>query len=137
MDIDQRYARSRAANALRWLAVSLLLMTEPGRAQGVQTPSAGIAIGGEPPPPIHERCVDVEIGGDHALGCLNQQLKRQVDRVNPTPNIAPIDAKSADIRTGVFNEPGVRQQYGQNFGRSVVPYRPAPLTFSSPIGPRH
>jgi hypothetical protein len=31
---------------------------------------------------------------------------------------------------------GVQQQYGRNFGVSVVPFRPAPPVFSSPLGRR-
>jgi hypothetical protein len=83
-----------------------------------------------------ERCVDVKIGDDHALGCLNEKLKQQVDKVNPVENIPPIDARSSDTKTGVVNIPGVQQQYGKNFGHSVVPYRPAPPVYTSPLGPR-
>lgn len=82
-----------------------------------------------------DRCVEVEIGSSRALDCLNQKLKQQVDRVNPSMNIAPIDAKSQDIKVGIVNMPGVQQQYGRNFGVSVVPYRPAPPVFTSPLGP--
>jgi hypothetical protein len=32
--------------------------------------------------------------------------------------------------------PAVAQQYGQNFGRSVAPYRPPPLVFVAPTGAR-
>lgn len=84
----------------------------------------------------HQRCVDVTIGGDQSFGCLNEKLKRQVGQIIPVMNIAPIDAKSSDIKVGVVNMPGVQQQYGQNFGRSVIPYRPAPPIYTSPIGHR-
>jgi hypothetical protein len=80
-----------------------------------------------------DRCVEVEIGSSRAMDCLNQKLKREVDRVNPSVNLPPIDARSPDIKTGVVNIPGVKQQYGKNFGVSAVPYRPAPSTFTSPI----
>jgi hypothetical protein len=81
--------------------------------------------GGQPPAPTFERCVDVEIGGDKAFGCLNQKLKREVDRTNPPINLPPIDAHSPDVRVGNVNEAAVRQQYGSNYGRSVIPFRPA------------
>lgn len=84
----------------------------------------------------HQRCVDVTIGNDQSFGCLNERLKRQVDSVNPSLNVAPIDAKSSDLKVGVVNMPGVQQQYGKNFGRSVVPYRPAPPVYSPSIGHR-
>jgi hypothetical protein len=47
-------------------------------------------------------------------------------------NLPPIDARSPDIKTGVVNIPAVQQQYGRNFGISVVPYRPPPPVFSTP-----
>jgi hypothetical protein len=81
--------------------------------------------GGQPPAPTFERCVDVEIGGDKAFGCLNQKLKREVDRTNPPINLPPLDARSPDVRVGNVNEAAVRQQYGSNYGRSVIPFRPA------------
>lgn len=72
----------------------------------------------------HERCVDVTIGNDSSLGCINERLKRKVDQVSPVLNTPPIDAKSSDIKVGTVSIPGVQQQYGKNFGISVIPYRP-------------
>jgi hypothetical protein len=98
------------------------------RAQDSSAPSekrGTIIGGGQPPAPTFERCVDVEIGGDKAFGCLNQKLKREVDRTNPPINLPPIDAHSPDVRVGNVNEAAVRQQYGSNYGRSVIPFRPA------------
>jgi hypothetical protein len=92
-----------------------------------------ITIGGQPPPaPNVQQCVDVQIGGDHAFGCLNQQLKREVERVNPTPNLPPLDARSPDVRVGNVNEAAVRQQYGSSYGRSVIPFRPPSAGFVVP-----
>lgn len=82
-----------------------------------------------------DRCVEVEIGASRSMDCLNQKLRREVDRVNPTMNLPPIDARSPDTKVGVVNIPGVQQQYGRNFGVSVVPFRPAPPAFSAPLGP--
>jgi hypothetical protein len=67
---------------------------------------------------------------------LNEQLKRKVDETNPTGNSPPLDARSPDLKTGVVNIPGVQQQYGKNFGHSVIPYRPDRPVFSSPLTPR-
>ena len=82
-----------------------------------------------------DRCVEVEIGASRSMDCLNQKLRREVDRINPAMNLPPIDARSPDTKVGVVNIPGVQQQYGRNFGVSVVPYRPAPPVFSAPLGP--
>ena len=103
----------------------------PAAASGPGQPSALSASGG-----THERCVDVSIGGDRSFGCLNEKLKRQVDKVNPVRNIPPIDAKSSDLKVGVVNMPGVQQQYGRNFGVSAVPYRPAAPVLALPTGHR-
>ena len=79
-------------------------------------------------------CVEVEIGQDRAqtLDCLNQQLEQQVQAVRPPQNTAPIDAASPSLRYGGFNASALRQQYGRNFGRSTVPFRPS-RTFGSPL----
>jgi hypothetical protein len=93
-----------------------------------------IRIGGDAPTGIkHESCVEVEIGSSRAFNCLNEKLKKQVDGVNPSLNTPPLDAHSPDIRIGVVNMPGVQQQYGKNFGVSVIPFRPAPPVFT-PLG---
>jgi hypothetical protein len=108
----------------------------PVKPEGRVTVRPEVVIGGGAgnAPVKPERCVEVEIGSSRAMDCLNQKLKREVDRVNPVMNLPPIDARSPDIKTGVVNIPAVQQQYGRNFGVSVVPYRPAPPVFSAPGG---
>ena len=83
-----------------------------------------------------DRCVEVEIGSSRSMDCLNQKLRKEVDRVNPSLNLPPIDAKSQDLKVGIVNIPAVQQQYGRNFGVSAVPYRPAPPVYTLPIGHR-
>ncbi|MGP9814513.1 hypothetical protein ACTZWT_23625 [Rhodopseudomonas sp. NSM] len=107
------------------------------QASGAAPPSAArqgsIMIGGgQHAAPSIDRCVEVEIGGASALGCLNQKLKREVDKVNPKFNLPPLDARSADVRVGNVNEAAVRQQYGANYGRSVIPFRPPPPVYFVP-----
>lgn len=123
-----------------FLSLALLTMSIPAAAQ-VPGPGDGqtgapreVTIGGQPPASSFQRCVDVEIGGDRGFGCLNQQLKREVERVNPTLNLPPLDARSPDVRVGNVNEAAIRQQYGSNYGRSVIPFRPPPAVF---VSPRH
>jgi hypothetical protein len=96
----------------------------PDRSTGPSERRETIIGGSQPPAPTFERCVDVEIGSDSALGCLNQKLKREVERANPSINLPPLDARSPDVRVGNVNEAAVRQQYGSNYGRSVIPFRP-------------
>jgi len=79
------------------------------------------------------RCADAK--ADTSFGCINERLKRKVDEVNPVYNTPPIDAKSSDLKVGTVNIPAVQQQYGRNFGHSVVPYRPT-VIYPSGMGRR-
>lgn len=81
------------------------------------------------------RCADPKSEAGGSLGCINERLKHKVDEVNPVYNTPPIDAKSSDLKVGTVNIPAVQQQYGKNFGNSVVPYRPN-VTYPSGLG-RH
>jgi hypothetical protein len=97
----------------------------PGGSPGPSVERHEIIVGGGPrPAPTLERCVEVEIGSESAFGCLNQKLRREVDRINPSIILPPIDARAPDVRVGNVNEAAVRQQYGANYGRSAFPYRP-------------
>jgi hypothetical protein len=103
---------------------------QDGNKSQSDTTHQGTLIGGQPPPSATiERCVEVEVGGDKSFGCLNQKLKREVERTNPSLNLPPLDARSPDIRVGNVNEAAVRQQYGSNYGKSVVPFRPPVPTY--------
>jgi hypothetical protein len=122
--------------------VALAAFAGPSFGQKAAAPPVKeIMIGGQPPSPEPsgentENCVEVEIGGDKVFNCLNDKLKRQSERVIPLPNIAPIDSHSSDIKLGIANMPAVKQQYGRNFGNSVIPYRPSPPVYAPPLGPR-
>ncbi|UGV28870.1 hypothetical protein E0H22_07715 [Rhodopseudomonas boonkerdii] len=73
------------------------------------------------------------MGGARSYGCLNETLRRDVDKVAPSLNLPPIDARSSDTKLGIVNIPAVQQQYGSNFGRSVVPFRvPQPVFGTTP-----
>jgi hypothetical protein len=133
--MDGGFPRIKCARDVTLAAWLVLLAVAPGLAQAPDRSTAPAErretiIGGtQPPAPTFERCVDVEIGGDNAFGCLNQKLKREVDRTNPSINLPPIDARSPDVRVGNVNEAAVRQQYGSNYGRSAFPFRPPTPTF--------
>jgi hypothetical protein len=92
-----------------------------------------ITIMGSPAPPdtSQKPCAPPAGNNPPSIGCLNQQMRRQVDQVNPSLTVAPIDARSPDTKIGVVNIPGVQQQYGQNFGKSAVPFRPPPPVYST------
>ncbi len=102
----------------------LALFAAVGTAAAEETASGaqGKKHGGDVPG--HESCVEVEIGSARAYDCLNTQLKQKVEKVAPLPNIPPLDATSPDPKLGIVNVPALKQQYGPNYGKSVVPYRP-------------
>lgn len=81
-----------------------------------------------------ETCVEVEIGGEKTpnIKCLNQQMQKLVDSVHPSANTPPFDASSSSTSLGGYNEAGLKQQYGPNYGKSVIPYRPT-NTYSSTL----
>jgi hypothetical protein len=113
-----------------------IIIGDAPRTDDRRQPGAGGAAGGRETGRF-ERCVDVVIGSEKSFGCLNEKLKRQVDRVNPPiTNTPPLDARSQDIKIGVVNTPAVQEQFGKNFGVSAFPYRPPPPVFSVPPGHR-
>ncbi|MBB5048297.1 hypothetical protein HNR60_003060 [Rhodopseudomonas rhenobacensis] len=115
--------------------IALTVLVSPAVAEDAVQMLPEIVIGGAAPATAarSERCVEVEIGSSRALNCLNQKLKREVDRVNPNPILPPVDAKSSDLKVGTVNIPAVQQQYGRNFGVSAFPYRPAAPVFTAPL----
>ncbi|MFK4497506.1 hypothetical protein ABIF86_001797 [Bradyrhizobium japonicum] len=123
----------------RALATGLVALAAAGGA-GAQSANPGnppverqgTIIGGQATKSTYERCVDVQIGNESAFGCINQQLKREVNKVNPSLNLPPVDARSSDVRVGNPNEAAIRQQYGSNYGRSAVPFRPSAPTIVPP-----
>jgi len=132
---------------MRIICLSMLVVAafaSRATAQDKPIPLPEIRIGGNQPPAAGnqassagmDRCVDVEIGSSHAFDCLNRKLREQVDHVNPSLPAAPLDASSQDLKVGTVNVPAVQQQYGKNFGVSVVPYRPPPPIFTIPMGRR-
>jgi hypothetical protein len=112
--------------ASSFLTVTFLAVPCRGQERPAQEVELGTTTSG------NDTCVEVEIGGQKATGlnCLNQQLKHEVDRLQATPTIAPLDARSAAVHVGGFSETAMSEQYGKNFGKSVVPFRPAPPIFA-------
>jgi len=131
----------RSARELAILACSAAMLAAPAVAQvpdmsfqpATEPRRATTIVGGNQSPALtFERCVDVQIGGDRGLGCLNERLKREVERTNPAFNLPPIDARSSDIKVGNANEAALRQQYGANYDRSVYPFRPPTPSYALP-----
>jgi len=96
--------------------------------------AAAPAFGQSPPAP--KTCVQVQIPGDtqNPFACLNQELQDQALAASghALPAV-PLGAGSPSNATGVFNKTGVAEQYGKNFGVSVIPYRPAPPVFTNSV----
>lgn len=129
-----RFGRTHATLLATCLALAVVTPLAAQTASESKLPSAppqqGVMIGGTPSQSqSFERCVDVQVGGENAFGCLNEKLKREVNRVNPSINAPPLDARSPDVRVGNVNEAAIREQYGSNYGRSAFPYRPPAVTY--------
>jgi len=77
-------------------------------------------------------CGSIQPGSTQSFDCVNRHLQQQVNGVNPGTPTAPLNASSTDIKVGTVNMSAVKQQYGQNFGVSVTPYRPT-LTYGAPL----
>lgn len=124
---------------MRCIIVAMLIgacAAEARAQQGAPFPPPIMLQPTPPAPGDPDRCVEVEIGSSRSFDCINRKLRQQVDRVNPSINLPPIDARSPDTKVGTVNVPAVQQQYGRNFGVSAFPYRPPPPVYLSPYGRR-
>jgi hypothetical protein len=125
------------ATALLPGVVALVLAAAPALAQDPAGNKSGVFIGGTATPsaPADQTCVEVEIDGQKApaYSCINQRLQQQVQQVQPVANIPPLDASSPAVAVHGFNQTAVQQQFGQNFGKSVVPFRPPAPTFNNSL----
>jgi hypothetical protein len=106
-----------------------LAQTQPDSSGTVVAPAAGAAQSASP------ACVQVQVAGEasSAFNCLNQQLQQDVEGTGPTQSKLPLSANSPSNQVGTFNEQSLREQYGQNFGKSATPYRPPPPTFNTSL----
>jgi hypothetical protein len=100
-----------------------------------QSASQGIVLNGAPAP-VGKTCVQVAIAGQsaNALNCLNQELQDQaLEAAGQSAPVAPLGAGSASNAVGTFDQFGVAEQYGKNFGHSAVPFRPAPPVYGGGV----
>lgn len=112
--------------------------TAPGNGGNFAIPGPAQApgsAGGKASP--GQTCVQVQIQGQkpNPYDCLNQQLQQQVQGESQNSPSLPLSAASPSNKVGTFNEQGLKEQYGPNFGKSVIPYRPPAPTFSSGLHP--
>lgn len=120
---------------MRKVALGLLAVAAfSGPCLGQQKAPSSAGSTSPPGSVLQDSCVEVEIDGTKTFDCLNSKLKDRVERTVPVPNLPPIGTQSQDIHLGIANTPAVRQQYGPNFGKSVVPYRPPAPVYSPPLG---
>ncbi len=79
-----------------------------------------------------QTCVQISLNSQTGppYNCLNQQLQQLAESARPQPTL-PLSASSPSNATGTFNESSVAEQYGKNFGHSVIPYRPPAPVFTN------
>jgi hypothetical protein len=103
------------------------------------TGNGGLVIPGasDPAQPPSQTCVQVKVNGEapSAYNCLNQQLQQEVLGTSTANPKLPLSASSGPNQVGTFNEQSLREQYGQNFGKSAIPYRPPPPNFNTSLSP--
>jgi hypothetical protein len=92
-----------------------------------------INVLGKRPAPTND-CSKIPAGSKQNLDCLNRKLKQDVDHISPPSIDVPASAASPDTKIGIVNLPAVQQQYGQNYGHSVIPFRPPAPSFGTPLG---
>ena len=86
----------------------------------------------------NENCVDVRIAGAVTtdFSCLNAGLKNKVAQSRRESQIdTTTSVKSSSSALGTFNIAAEKLKMGQNFGKSVVPYRPPPPVYRPVAGP--
>jgi hypothetical protein len=115
--------------------LSISLVSVPALAEQQRYSAHDVTLGSSVEPGTSDACVQVEIGGQKSSGldCLNQQLKHETDNVQPIGNIPPVDASSSAVKVGGFSQAAMSQQFGQNWGKSVVPFRPPTPVFASGV----
>ncbi len=119
---------------LALIAAFFLSGTAPVLAQtGSGTAPSGITLPGS----SGQTCVQVKVAGENPspYNCLNQELQQQVAGASPPQENLPLSATSPSNAVGIFNKQGVAEQYGQNFGKSVIPFRPSAPVFNSSLAP--
>jgi hypothetical protein len=85
-----------------------------------------------------QTCVQVTLNGQKppAYNCLNQQMQSLALGAQAAPPALPVTANAPSNQVGTFNQQGIAEQYGQNFGKSVIPYRPpAPVMGGGSLRP--
>jgi hypothetical protein len=135
-----RFCRALVAIALLLAPAQLLAQTPPGTAApGAAAPGAAPPGGINLPGSSGQTCVQIAVSGEKPspYNCLNQELQQQVEGTNPISPKLPLSATSPSNQVGTFNEQSVSEQYGKNFGKSVIPYRPPPPVFGSGISLPH
>ena len=93
---------------------------------GLGAAHASAQVPGTPAPVAN--CTDVQVGSAQSYSCINAKLgavARGTARFSADAD-APVTAGSPSNVVGTFNEGATRNRLGQNFGKSAVPFRPAP-----------
>jgi len=122
------------------LAILFLGVARSG-AQNLPNNGGSVALPGSSAQPIAggagQSCWKVQIAGQKPspYDCLNQQLQQEVEGTSSTSPALPLSAGSPSNKVGTFNEQGVSEQYGQNFGKSAIPYRPPAPVYGNSLNP--
>lgn len=85
-----------------------------------------------------ENCVEVRIDGAATkdFTCVNAGMKSAIKNSRDTGQIdTSLGVSSPSSALGTFNIAAEKLKMGENFGKSVVPFRPPPLPPRPALGP--
>ena len=85
------------------------------------------------PAPASETCVDVRIGDARSYDCLNRQLERAIPQRRFSAGTDSPGATVPPTEANTFNQAATQERLGNAFGHSVLPQRPPPTVYSSPL----
>ena len=90
-------------------------------------PAASFAQTQKPTASPVANCTDVQVGSAESYNCINAKLGAVANgTARFSSQDAPVNSSSPSNVVGTFNEGATRNRLGQNFGKSAIPYRPAP-----------
>lgn len=113
------------------LVITAITAAVPQAALAQTAPQESVVVKASP------SCAAQNPDGSRSLGmdCLNAQLEKAISSVAPVPDLKALDAagRGNPEQAGTFSFTAQAIRMGSNFGKSVIPQRPAPPLFANPL----
>ena len=98
----------------------------------------GLVLGGtdtQPQPPDAKGCTSVTAGTATSYACINERERALVAQQRAGITAANPNQNSPSPSLGVFNQAATKEQFGNTFGRSVIPQAVPPPNYTNPLVP--